>query len=249
MNANSRFYLHIGAFPAPQITQYSIPDAPRALDGLRICFVSDVHLRGCVPDEKLDALTKLIAAQNAQLLLLGGDYGEGEKQCARFFEAVAPLRFPLGKFAVPGNNDTPEALAMAAERAGVRLLINRTERVCYSGAALEIAGCDDYKYGSPDTKSLFSESGAYRILISHFPVPPECACDLEFSGHTHGGQFSLFGLTPYSVFFENKYGIAVIEGMRRMNGMRMIVSRGIGMSRLPMRVGTPPEILLTIFGG
>ena len=247
MNGASRPYLHIGVFPAPQITRISISDAPRALDGLRICFVSDVHLRACVSDAKLNALTRLIDAQKAHLLLLGGDYGEGTPQCARFFEAIAPLRFPLGTFAVPGNNDAPEALARAAEKAGVRLLVNRSETISFSDAALEIAGCDDYKYGAPDTSRLFSASNAYRILVSHFPVPPKCGCDLELSGHTHGGQFSLFGLNPYSILFENEYGIAAIDGVRKVNGVRLIVSRGIGVSRIPMRVGTPPEIILAAF--
>lgn len=235
-------------FPAPQVTQISIQTAPAALDGMRALFVSDVHLRRSVPDEKLEALVQLIDAQHADVLLLGGDYGEGKQQCARFFDAIAPLRFPMGAFAVPGNNDDPAVLAASARKAGVRLLVNAAAGADYRGCGIEIGGCDDYKYGSPQTERLFSDSGAYRIFLSHFPVLPKCGCDLQFSGHTHGGQICLFSLTPYSVSFENKYDIAVVRGDRFVRGTRLLVSNGIGVSKLPVRIGAAPEILLAQFG-
>ena len=235
-------------FPAPQVTRCQINTAPAALDGMRALFVSDVHLRASVPDEKLEALTQLIAAQKADMLLLGGDYGEGKKQCARFFEAIAPLRFPMGSFAVPGNNDDPDTLATCARRAGVRLLVNATANADYRGCRIEIGGCDEHKYGHPQTARLFSDSGAYRIFLSHFPVLPECGCDLQFSGHTHGGQIRLFSLTPYSIAFENRYNIAAVRGERFVNGTRLLISNGIGVSRLPVRINAAPEILLAKFG-
>lgn len=235
-------------FPAPQVTQISIQTAPAALDGMRALFVSDVHLRRSVSDEKLEALARLIDAQHADVLLLGGDYGEGKKQCARFFDAIAPLRFPMGAFAVPGNNDDPAMLETCARKAGIRLLVNAATDADYHGCRIEIGGCDEYKYGDPQTDRLFSDSGAYRIFLSHFPVLPKCGCDLQFSGHTHGGQISLFGLSPYSIAFENKYDIAAARGDCVVHGTRLLISNGIGVSRLPVRIGAAPEILLAQFG-
>ena len=37
------------------------------------------------------------------------------------------------------------------------------------------------------------------------------------------------------------------SGMRRVRGTRMLVSKGIGASRIPLRVGVRPEIDLMLF--
>ena len=247
MKLSDALYLQFGTFPMPRVTHVRISDAPEALDGLRILFVSDVHLRKSVPEAKLDTLISILEAQHADLLLLGGDYVEKPSPCARFFNALKPLRFPLGMFAVPGNNDDPAVLAKCAKNAGVRLLVNDTAKIRFHGFSFEVAGCDDHKYGTPDTSRLFSPDAGYRIMLSHFPTLPDCGCDLQFSGHTHGGQINVFGLTAYALRFENKYNIAGIIGDHRVGNTRLLISNGVGVSRLPIRFGAYPEILLADF--
>lgn len=249
MKLSDAFYLHIGLFPTPRVTKYRVSDAPAALNGLRILFLSDVHLRKSVPDASLDALMRILDAQRADLLLLGGDYDEDHRSCARFFNALKPLHFPLGVFAVPGNNDLPDVLADCAKNTGVRLLVNDSAQVVFRGFPFEIGGCDDHKFGSPDTSRLFSPDASYRIMLSHFPTLPDCGCDLQFSGHTHGGQINVFGLTAYALMFENEYRIVGISGDHRVGNTRLLVSNGIGVSRLPIRFGAYPEILLAEFAG
>lgn len=218
--------------------------------GLRLMFVSDVHLRPCVRPEKLDALIALTVAQRPDMLLLGGDYAETPADCARFFEALTQLTPPLGSFGVLGNNDLDSTaqLPQWMQKSGVQLLKNSSARIVLSGGALEIGGCDDHKYGAPDTRCLFSDDpDAYRILLSHFPIAPECACALQLSGHTHGGQLCLGRLTPYSIGFERKFGILAVRGEAQFGQTRLLLCNGIGVSRLPLRVGAPPEILLVEF--
>ena len=127
------------------------------------------------------------------------------------------------------------------------LLKNRRTQIHLKGNRLEIGGCDDHKYGSPRTAGLFSDRAGYRILLSHFPTKPDCACDLMLSGHTHAGQFNLLGLTPYSIGFERSFHHLAIRGLHRMGGMQLLVGNGIGVSRLPLRVGASPRIHLLEF--
>ena len=86
------------------------------------------------------------------------------------------------------------------------------------------------------------------LLLSHDPdvfprVPDRVA--LTLSGHTHGGQVEVplvsRGWIP-SRFGERYAGGHVVE-----RGRHLVVSRGVGNSRLPIRLGVPPEVwLLTL---
>lgn len=244
-------YLHLGTFPLPQVVNIRISDAPDFMIGLRVLFLSDIHLRPNVSDEKLSALIELIARQKADVILLGGDYAETDDDFQRFFRAFKGLCAPLGAFAAVGNNDFISApiLRDTLHSADVRLLQNECVRLDRFGGSLEIAGCDDHKYGAPRTDNLFSQAPAYRILLSHFPVSPNCRCDLMLSGHTHAGQCNFLGITPYSLFFERKYRLLGVRGLQQIGDMRLLIGNGIGVSRFPIRLGAQPHIYLLKFTG
>ena len=241
-------YLHIGTFPLPSVRRIDIPGAPEYLRGLKVLFVSDVHLRRGTPDEKLSALIDLISAQHADLILLGGDYAEGNDQCIRFFESFRAVRAPLGCFGVDGNNDDPSILQSCMEGAGAVYLRNCASSIDLPGGRITIGGCENHLFGRPETRDLFSnENPGTRILLSHYPVLPDCACELMLSGHTHGGQMSFFGITPYSIGFERPHRLCALRGLHRFGDMHLAVSSGIGVSRLPLRAGVRPEILVVNF--
>lgn len=240
--------LRPGWFCVPRLVRVGVP-APEYLRGMRLLFVSDVHLRRQVSDAQLAAFVDQLAAVDADLLLLGGDYAESPRDCRRFFRALGGAFFPLGAFAVPGNNDREsrdELRAMAAD-GDVTLLVNESRRVTLPGGTLEIGGCDDHKYGVPRTADLFPANGGFRVLLSHFPAPPDCDCDLMLSGHTHAGQLRLFGLTPYSLGFEREFHLLALDGLQRIGNMHLLVSGGVGVSRIPLRVNAEPEIHLVEF--
>ena len=243
-------YLHVGTFPLPRIEKINIGGAPEFMKPLRALFISDVHLRPGVSQEKLRTLLDLISSQEADVVFLGGDYAESTDDCLRFFDAFKGVHAPLGVYAVSGNNDVDSMPTLEATmaRAGVTLLRNHCIQIDYNGGYVQIAGCEDHKYGNPRTRDVFPESkGAYRILISHWPVQPDCTCDLMLSGHTHAGQFNLLGVTPYSIGFEWKRRLLGVRGLKNLKGMRLLIGNGIGVSRIPMRIGAEPQIYLLNF--
>jgi len=67
---------------------------------------------------------------------------------------------------------------------------------------------------------------------------------LVLSGHTHGGQVRLFGFSPV---VPSRYGNRFAYGHVREQ-TDLIVSGGLGCSKVPLRLGVPPEIVRVTLG-
>lgn len=243
------------------VAETAVPGAPEFMRGLRMLFISDVHVLSRTTREDLDRFTARMAALSPDVVLLGGDYADRPGNCVRLFESLHALRPPLGCFGVPGNNDReawPDmgALQKVMEEAGCRLLVNATARLDLPGGRLYISGVDDHRYGSPTPRGLYPATpspGRYRVLLSHYPHPEPPLPDLMLSGHTHGGQFNLLGLTPFSLGFERllrRDPVSVrVAGAHPLGDGLLLVSKGVGASRLQLRAGVRPEVNLLTFTG
>ena len=241
------------------VSGHRISNAPEFMRGLRLAFVSDVHALPRTTDADLDALAERIRETEPDILLLGGDYADTAAPCRRFLKRVGKIPVRYGIFAAVGNNDReafPDlpVLRRAASDAGIQLLVNESRTIHVGNGRLIIAGLDEYRHGHPDPAGLYPESASdslYRVLISHFPRGLAPMPDLMLSGHTHGGQFNAFGITPYTVGFERVFkrrgSPRFIAGMHACRGGTVLVSKGIGASRVPMRVCVRPEIDVVVF--
>lgn len=221
--------------------------------GLKLMFASDFHIRDCTSDKYIDALTGMLTGCGADILLLGGDYGESRRAAERLFHALSRAEFPMGIYGVPGNNDTESFIdaASLAEAFPGRMLTNEKCVLRRGAGKLVIGGHDELKYGAYPRRSLFSAGrDEYNLLISHYPLLPSPECGprprLMLSGHTHGGQIGMHGFTVYSLGLEKEL-ISHVEGELISAGTRLIVSPGIGVSRFPIRLGCRPLIHLIEF--
>ncbi|MBR3912705.1 MAG: metallophosphoesterase [Alphaproteobacteria bacterium] len=68
---------------------------------------------------------------------------------------------------------------------------------------------------------------------------------LTLSRHTHGGQVKL----PFygAILIPSIYGRKYAEGIVEENGKKIIISRGVGTSILPIRFNCFPEIVVIYF--
>ena len=249
--AKPDLYFATARRPRIAVSELNIPDSPDWLKGRTALFCSDFHMLPCMDPAPI---ATLMAECSADLILLGGDYADERSEALRLFDAFRRLRAPLGIYAVCGNNDAEafdgcDALRTALAGFGARLLVDESVSISCGGGTLRLGGMDEYKHGAPDGEKLFSEDDGYRILLSHFPIQPNCACppDLMLSGHTHGGQFNLLGLTPYAIGFERigelkKLAPLMVSGSARVGRTTLLVGKGVGTSRIPLRIGVRPEI-------
>ena len=240
-----RWFFSITPGKGVETVQHAFP-CP-ALAGMKLAFFSDIHASPRFSDAAMEALLARVAALGADIVCIGGDFAEDEESLARLLRFFPLLSPPLGVYACLGNNDR-ELPGFARMLEGhARLLVNGS--VLLEG--LRLGGVDERKHGHPRPEAVFPHDGASaRVLLSHYPVACDFGAgarpDLQLSGHTHGGQFNALGITPYTFFFEPRRH-AWVSGECTLGGVRTIVSNGIGMSRVTLRVGAPPQVHLVRF--
>lgn len=229
---------------------------PRAFSGLKLVYLSDIHYGYYFRADRVQKLVDTVNALQPDLILLGGDYGEDSQGAVDFFRLKPAFRAKIGVFGVMGNHDRtlPESnliiLQEEMKKCGVTPLVNDTALIRRQGASLAIAGMDDYYNGYPDLKKLEEQCrGAdFVIFLPHTPdVLPEVEApffDLALCGHTHGGQVTIFGYAPKcSSHLGNRY----LSGWFHERGYDFLVSNGVGVSWLPVRLGAKAQVhLLTL---
>ncbi len=179
----------------------------------------------------------------------------------------------LTVYAVLGNHDyalksadVPAASSLAArvrqelEKVGVRVLQNEAIQLGPPGSAdptvssgLWLVGIGPHLVARDRAHAALAQvpPGAARLVLMHnpdsFPQLPAGSAPLAMCGHTHGGQVRfpwlllrrLLGRVnrerPELSGWIHDYGEA---------GNRLYITRGIGFSRLPLRINASPELTL-----
>ncbi len=231
-----------------------IPGLPAPFDGLTILFVSDVHAGPFLSGEAVSRAIAKLATLGADVVVHGGDLATSSvDEILEHREAIEGIAAPAGVFAVYGNHDhytrDVQGVGRFLESCGARLLLNDAVALTRGGARIALAGIDDWNFGRPDLKRALDRAravapGAPVILISHNPDAALDAADrgvaLTLSGHTHGGQIRIPGrpvLVRMSRYFLD-------DGRYVHEHGQIVVSRGLGVSGVPLRLWCAPEALL-----
>jgi uncharacterized protein len=228
--------------------------APRPL---RIAFASDLHAGPYTPGRLLTHAADALAATAPDLLLLGGDF-----VCLRssYAERVAgvlrDVPAPLGRYAVLGNHDywaEAQPIVRALERVGIEVLINASRRLPAPFADVSVAGLDDHMAGHPDAAAALDPAAPVQIVLMHAPSGmldlAGAPFTLALAGHTHGGQIAL-GLDRPVIVPWGALSRTYCAGEYDIAGSgRLLVSRGVGCSTLPIRLNAPAEVHLCLLRG
>jgi hypothetical protein len=218
---------------------------------VRIAQVTDLHMaRMGSLHEKLLAM---LHDARPDVLVLTGDMIErgGARGGLEDFLRELP---DLPTFSILGNWEYWSGLAvegyrMLFEKHSIDLLVNRSVTFNAGGRTLRITGLDDLVAGHPDTESAVADAEPCpnHLLLAHCPASRE-ACPLPaahrpsliLSGHTHGGQIAPFGCAIVRPWGSGPY----VAGWYLDGGPPMYVSRGIGTSLMPVRIGATPELAI-----
>ncbi|MBD0373588.1 MAG: metallophosphoesterase [Pyrinomonadaceae bacterium] len=223
---------------------------PRALDGLRIVQLSDIHHSPFTGTEQIKHAIETANSLEPDLIALTGDYVSHESAyAAPCAELMGRLRARCGVYAVLGNHDhwTDAPLITDLFRAeGIRVLVNEGMRFELRGASFWLAGVDDTMVGLEDLPLALAGSrrDEMKLLLAHNPVilrrAARAGVDLVLSGHTHGGQVTWRSERSAS----GRPRRRLLRGLGRQGDTQIYVTRGLGTVVLPIRYGCPPEVSL-----
>lgn len=222
------------------------PHLPAAFSGARIAVVADMHLPDAVVS--LPAMLRRIALLRPDAIFMAGDLTnsytafdeQGLYRLARGLSSIAPC------FAIPGNHelrlDREPLYREILTLCGVQYMSDSYASWHKDGATLRLFGM------ALRRPAPLPVRGQPAIVLAHkpehFPYYRKARWNLVVCGHAHGGQVRVGSHALYAPgqgFLPRYTG-----GMYRADNTVMVVSRGLGNSSLPWRIGNHPHIPLIV---
>lgn len=250
-----------------QVTKISINSGkiPVSFNGFRIVQVSDLH--NAEFGENQSKLLQMVKNISPDMIAVTGDLIDSSntdvKKAMDFINGavkIAPVYYVTGNH--EAWTDKYAKLKEQMTKSGVIILSDQGITIKRNGSLIRLLGLNDPDFtikhnmfgedaAMIDTKlkdmQKQSENGEYTILLSHrpelFDVYVDNSIDLVLSGHAHGGQIRLpfvGGLVAPDQGFFPKYTADVYEKKQT----KMVVSRGLGNSILPVRINNRPELVV-----
>jgi predicted MPP superfamily phosphohydrolase len=237
-----------------RIKRYEISIDKRAagLRSLRAVVVSDIHLGPVMNAARLKEMVAEVNPLNPDIIFLVGDIIDGD---VSYFadqgmaRVLRELSARYGVFAVLGNHEylggSGDSAASHLNEAGIHVLrdayVKINEQFYIVGREDRMASRFTGQNRLPLTELVKGiDQNRPIILMDHQPYDLHEAStvgvDLQFSGHTHNGQFFPNNLITSRIF-------EVGWGYLRKGDFQIIVSCGYGTWGPPIRIGSHSEIV------
>lgn len=247
--------------------ELSFSDLPREFDGYKMVQFSDVHAGTYTGTRVkiLQRAVDSINAQHADAVVFTGDLQNKKAvEIAPLKQLLQSIKAPDGVYSVLGNHDYTEYVGtedpyeqvelMAQtvnmeKELGWKLLTNSRQRLRRGSATLVIAGMENDGEGrfpqhGDITSTLYGVArNEFVVMLEHDPsswrrkILPHCHAQLTLSGHTHGGQLSIFGWSLARLRYRE------YSGLYQAGERKLYVSNGLG-GVVPFRLGMPAEIVV-----
>lgn len=222
----------------------------------KIAHISDLHNRNITRD-----LSDRVKEENPDIIAITGDLIDSNRtdipQALDFIDRVKD-KYPV--YYVPGNHEgrSPHYLELkeALEKRNVVVLTDSWDTIDSPLGKLSICGFTDpefFRFSNSKKTTVghrldrIRPSEHFKVLLAHrpdlFSFYDDRGFDLVLSGHAHGGQVRLpliGGLFAPNQGVFPKYSKGLYEGRTS----KMIVSRGLGNSVFPLRIGNKPELVM-----
>jgi predicted MPP superfamily phosphohydrolase len=244
-----------------------------ALDGFKIVAIGDIHGGSNAVDEaKIRKIVEVTNAQNADLIVLLGDYVSqadhspplGDRNLKMPIHTVAEnlagLKAIYGVVAVMGNHDdwySNGEVTNELRAIGYTVLDNQIDTLNVNRKSIRILGLRDQlhigdwkTYTDGLKQAIANDNGTGPIIaLEHSPdVLPIISGELSISSDlrlmlaAHTHGGQVWLPIIGTPIVPSSYGQKYSYGHKQENGVDMFVTSGVGTSILPFRFMMPPEI-------
>ena len=247
--------------------QLEFEDLPEEFDGFTITHLSDIHTRkNGLLEKKLVKLFNNLP--ESDICLLTGDLVFDEKAIPIFLETIKHIKTKEGYYFISGNseyksyNNHLRLISTLSKIGGLKNLDNKNTKIFRGNIPIELIGLDDVELKKADQTAAFkgTSKNNFKIVLIHCPSLTRAIVpyspNLVLAGHTHGGQVRLpFINVVYTniTYPEVTSDKALNDGLftheklskilkKEINKTTLLVSRGLGTSKLWIRFRCRPEL-------
>jgi predicted MPP superfamily phosphohydrolase len=243
-----------------RVRRFTLPikTLPRALDGITIAHVSDMHVGRYTRGQVLREMVRTTNSLQPDLVLVTGDLIDYSlDDLAEGISLVNAMEGRYGRWMIEGNHDLLDDAGVFERRvkaSGVPLLLDESAVIDVRGHPVQLFGLSWLGTGTGHNQQRDEamalqmhqlmkqrQVDAFPILLAHHPHAFDAAIKadlpLTLAGHTHGGYAMLdsqHGLGP-ALF---RYW----SGLYTQGNSQLIVSNGVG-NMFPIRINAPAEII------
>lgn len=229
----------------------SINKSESSFESLNVVAVSDIHLGISVNKKKTKRLIDKINHLKPDLVIIGGDIIDDNLELVKHFKLLEYFKNIESKYGVYSCMGNHEYISRSYkdlnyfEENGINILKDTTINI---DNKFYIIGRDDKEgraINGKERKSIaeLSKNIDFKlpvILLDHQPFSlektAEYPIDLQFSGHTHNGQFWPLNYITGLIFEED-------WGYLKKQNTHFYVSSGYGTAVVPIKVGNKSEIV------
>jgi len=249
-----------------RITEYKKAGLPDELNNFKITFIADLQADRYTDNARLERFISKVNSTNPDLVLIAGDVITSTpsyiETAAKY---IGKIKSKYGVYSCVGDHDnwawrednrkSINVITKSLEKYNVKMIDNGKKIIKVRDSEIGITFITNtYVERIQDEKldSLTNGNANYdlKIFLTHQPrnylidKAVEYNYNLFLAGHTHGGQitflFPFYNLSP--TLFETKY----VRGDFRFGDMLMVVTRGLGMSLVPLRYNSTPEVTVIV---
>jgi predicted MPP superfamily phosphohydrolase len=249
-----------------RIVEYKKADLPDALNNFRITFISDIQADAYTDASRLGKYIGRVNKTDPDLVLIGGDMITSTPDYINeAAEYVGKIKSKYGVYSCIGDHDnwayrndysrSLREVVGAMLKYNVKMFNDKDTVLNIKNSKIGITFLtstyvEHLKSETIDSLIHKLNNVDLKIVLIHQPnsqavqSAARAGYNLFLAGHTHGGQvsflFPFINLTP--TLLETRF----VKGDFHFGQMLMIVTRGLGMSLVPMRYNSTPEITVVV---
>lgn len=249
-----------------QISKFSIKSnkIPEEFNKYKIAQISDFHNSNS--NKLKNSIINNLKNEKPNIIVITGDYIDTYNTNIDIaLDFIAQIKGLAPIYYVRGNHETriDEYSVFETKIKSEGVVVLKDEKIILenSNNSIELIGLDDPSAYIPKSmlkekesiinekvKYLIQDSDNFKVALCHRPelfnIYVENNIDLVFTGHAHGGQIRI----PFigGIFAPNQgFMPQYTSGVYSQDDTNMIVSRGIGKSKIPFRINNRPELIIT----